>query len=596
MTHVCNVDLTLRRDEIISLSKTVVDTIDKIRKSIPSALTFQSVVGNVDKQLGELTPLIMSCTFASRVRPDVADVSLAAASKIDFAMMKLSTDQKLYACFDKYYTTIFVDEKSSLSHEQISAVEKIALNYKLAGCHCDTPTRQLLSEIRSELNECCREFEYNLDSFSCRQHDIKLDNVSVHKILSYCDDREYRKRTFVEFANRCDEANSKLLLRMIKLRAKEANILNYSHHQEYVLENAIASSSNSIAKFLDEIEAHIKPHGDRFYNLLKIHSDVDGVDLQQYDIKYYTTKVIKHTFGVDEIKFNVTDVINGMLNVYSKLLSLEFTKVTNEKLEYHPDVTVWQCEVGTFVLDLYQRDKKFMHYAEFCLQPGVKSGPRAIAAVLGSFGKTASIAEVITVFHEFGHVMHELCSKTTMYMFSGTATRSDFVEAPSQMLENWCQRHDVVKQLAPKLSHENIDIAIKRYKYDSAFTWMNRIANTRFDNYIHTLSLEHAEKLTTEDLAAKWHEFSSYYCNTKSNGHTAFAHMASGYSGRYYGYLFAKMIADDMYAAMQSLDNAGEKYKREILSVGGSIEPMVAFERFTGRPLNSCQIIKNITT
>ncbi|KAL1266971.1 hypothetical protein QQF64_002646, partial [Cirrhinus molitorella] len=309
------------------------------------------------------------------------------------------------------------------------------------------------------------------------QYKVTLAYPHYFPLMKRCHVPETRKKMEVAFHSRCKDVNTAILEQLIELRARLAKLLGFSSHANYVLEMTMAKNSENVEQFLDELYKRLRPVGEqeRQYLLSLKQADCERRDLEfdgqlyAWDMPYYMNQVEQVKFAVDKDKlieyFPLEVVTEGLLNIYQDLLGLTFQQVEDAHV-WHDSIKLYSVqdsvtgeEIGQFYLDLHPREGKYGHAACFGLQPGClgPDGNRRmpVAAMVANFTKPTSSwpsllqhHEVETFFHEFGHVMHELCSRTRYAEFSGTQVETDFVEVPSQMLENWVWEKEPLRRMS----------------------------------------------------------------------------------------------------------------------------------------------------
>ncbi|XP_030851845.1 thimet oligopeptidase isoform X1 [Strongylocentrotus purpuratus] len=330
-------------------------------------------------------------------------------------------------------------------------------------------------------------------------------------------------------------------------------------------------------------------------------------------MRYFMNMSEEKRYSVDHNKlkeyFPLEKVIQGSLDIYQELLGLKFEEVPKDQAPvWNDDVQMFSVTdketsefMGFFYLDLFPREGKFSHAACFGLQPGclAPDGTRqaAIAAMVANFTKSTPDSpslsthdEVETFFHEFGHVMHQLCGQTEFRFFSGTRVERDFVEAPSQMLENWCWQAESLARLSGHykdgsvLPDDMVDKLVKARNANAGVFNLRQILLGSFDQTIHT-----REKADTETIYSGLSEkILGIPATPGTNMCAAFAHLADGYDAQYYGYLWSEVYSMDMFCSRFKKEGimsqkVGKEYRKYILQPGGSIDAIDMLKNFLGR-------------
>lgn len=425
-------------------------------------------------------------------------------------------------------------------------------------------------------------------------------------------------------------------------------MLGYPDHASYRIEEKMAKTPKTVLDFLGDLRTRLAPGGVKEVAHLKeikqkdlksrgLEKEYDG-NYYLWDNRFYDRMMIEDEYSIDEQKiaeyFPLQSTVDGMLHIFEELFGLVFVELTGKDRDaiaetgkgkdivWHEDVklfSVWDDEgegsgfVGYLYLDLHPRQGKYGHAANFNLQPGFlfSNGTRRYpaTALVCNFSKPTPTKpsllkhdEVVTLFHELGHGIHDLVGRTIYSRFHGTATVRDFVEAPSQMLENWCWTPSQLTALSKHYqSGESIPDAlieklIKTKHVNGALFNLRQLHFGTFDMTIHTpKSHEEAQNFHISEL---YNELRTQIAGldgpeklgAKSNwgnGQATFGHLIGGYDAGYYGYLSSQVYSTDMFYSVFERDpmnpKEGRRYRHGVLEKGGSQDEMVTLEEFLGR-------------
>ncbi|KAF4082718.1 hypothetical protein AMELA_G00154950 [Ameiurus melas] len=470
-----------------------------------------------------------------------------------------------------------------------------------------------------ELGGLAESYLNGLERTDDGRYRVTLAYPHYFPLMKRCHVPETRRKMEAAFNSRCKEVNTEILEQLIELRAKAAKLLGFSSHANYVLEMNMARNSNTVSRFLDELYEKLKPVGQKerqyLLSLKQAECQRRGLDcdgqLHAWDLPYYMNQVEQVKFAVDKDKlieyFPLEVVTEGLLGIYQDVLGLRFHQIQNPHV-WHESVKLYTVldsttgeEIGRFYLDLHPREGKYGHAACFGLRPGClgPDGKRTIpvAAMVANFTKPSrdwpsllQHHEVETFFHEFGHVMHELCSRTRYAEFSGTLVETDFVEVPSQMLENWVWEKEPLR----RMSRHYIDgSSIPDSLLDKLIA--SRVANTGLMNLRQIVLSKVDQALHTKSSADTGAEFSKHCreileipATPGTNMTASFSHLAGGYDGQYYSYLWSEVYSMDIFFSRfrkEGIINpkVGKEYRRVVLEAGGSVDGMEMLKTFLDR-------------
>jgi thimet oligopeptidase len=482
---------------------------------------------------------------------------------------------------------------------------------------------QALGEDRTTI-EISRDEAASLPSFfvgtleeSPRGYIVPVDFATREPFLAAQTSGEARKRYYLAFYNRGGQANVERLERALSVRDRLARLLGFESWASYRLDTKMAKTPERALALLEEVGARLLPRAHAEIQILaQMKSELgDDTPFAAWDYPYYEARLVQRRYGVDastiRAYFPLDRVLPAVLDLYGALLGVTFQPVSPANawapgvLELGVTDRASGRSIGWFFLDLHPRPGKGLHFAHYAVRPGrvLPDGSyrQPIAAIIGNGpaaepGKPALLGhnDVIILFHELGHLMHEMLSTAPHATLHGTRVRGDFVEAPSQMFESWMWEPSVLKKVSSHvatgapLPDELIDRMIaRRHVADGAF-WTRQVFFGVYDMLLHSSGPE-------VDTTRLWVELTSKLTALPPVPGTipqaSFAGFMGGYDAGYYGYLWSKVYAQDMFGvfARGGLDDPeiGMRYRREILEPGGTREPEELLARFLGRPVRT---------
>jgi peptidyl-dipeptidase Dcp len=445
-----------------------------------------------------------------------------------------------------------------------------------------------------------------------------LQKPSMIPFLQYADNRELREKIFKAYINRGnndDELdNKKILARIVELRIKRAKLLGYPTHAHFVLEENMAKNPENVYALLYKIWKPALKKAKQEAMELQDMIDKEGKDfvLMPWDWWYYAEKVKKAKYDLDEeaLKpyFKLENVIEGAFSVASRLYNIKFIE-KNDIPKYHPDVKVFEVRdadgslLAILYTDYFPRASKRAGAWMNNLRDQYKIGKKKIYPIItnnGNFTKPTpeqpsllSREEVETLFHEFGHALHGMLSNCTYPGLSGTSVPVDFVELPSQIMENWAFEPEVLKtyakhyQTGEVIPQELIDKIKNAEYFNQGFVTVEYLAASFLDMDWHTLT--------------EWKDIDVYKFeeeSLKKIGLIAeivvryrspyFRHIfGGGYSAGYYSYIWSEVLDSDAFEAFKETSlfdqKTAQSFRKNILEKGGTDDPMVLYKNFRGR-------------
>lgn len=444
-----------------------------------------------------------------------------------------------------------------------------------------------------------------------------LSNSSVMPFLQYSSNRKLRQGIWNAYQTRGnhDDAldNKENAIKLANLRGEKARLLGYKSHAAYVLEESMAKNPENVAKLLNDLWKPALAIAKTEASDIQKMMEKDGVKdkVKPYDWRYYTEKIRKQRFDLDEQElkpyFSLDNTRNGIFQVTEKLYGLKF-KQLNDVPKYHDEVTVWEVteadgtHVGILYMDFFPRASKrggawMTSYRSQKTVDGQRKAP--VISIVCNFTKPTgdtpallTFDEVTTFFHEFGHALHGLLSNVTYKSLAGTSVPRDFVELPSQIMENWAAEPEVLKMYAKHYKTGEVipDALIQKLQksgtFDQGFATVEYLAASFLDMDYHTqtaaiqLDANSFEKNSMKKIGL----IDAIIPRYRS---TYFSHIFSGgYSSGYYSYIWSGVLDTDAFEAFKTTNlfnpEKAKLFRKNVLEKGGTEDPMVLYKRFRG--------------
>ncbi|MEC7755524.1 M3 family metallopeptidase [Roseivirga sp. UBA1976] len=447
---------------------------------------------------------------------------------------------------------------------------------------------------------------------------ITLEYPSYVPFMTYSARRDLREKLAKAFGSKAfkgdDLDNREIVKQIVKLRNERAKLLGYKTHAHFVLEERMAQSPDKVMDFLSELEKYGKPGARRdVEEVAAFAQKLDGLEkLEKWDFAYYSEKLKKEKYNVDDelLKpyFQLEHVVEGVFKTAEKLFGIRF--IENPSIDrYHKDVTVYEVkdendnDVATFYADFFPRAGKRAGawMTSYAGQYKDESGNhRPLVSIVCNFTKPSKTTpslltfnEVTTLFHEFGHALHGMLANGTYESLSGTSVYWDFVELPSQLMENWCYEKECLDLFArhyktgEKIPQEYIERIKESASFMEGYQTMRQLSFGMLDMAWHG-----TENLEVENVAAFESDIMSKTDVLApiegTNMSCSFSHIfQGGYSAGYYSYKWAEVLDADAFEYFKEHGifnrSIADKFKEHVLSAGGSEHPMKLYKRFRGQ-------------
>lgn len=609
--------------------------------------TFENTIMGYERAFDNYGNALGMSGFLSYVSTDkqFRDAANDLQMQISQYMVDVATRRDVYKAIREY-----TDTNPRLDPVQAKLVKEMLIGFKNSGMDLNDADLEKFKALNKEKAEYIIKFDKNIqeykDPLAVTQEQLQglgedyikklsktddgkylvtLDYPDYVPFMQNADDEQARKELEFKFNRRGGQENVELLEKTLTLRREIARLLGYKNHAELRLEDRMAKNPKTVMAFLKDLQKKLKPLGKKEdKEMIAYKNSKTGKNsrtLYSWESGYWSNKFRKENLELDSEKikeyFPSQVVIDGMLDLFGGVFGITFEPVNIPV--WHPDVKAFKIKdkasgelVAYFYMDLYPREGKYKHAACFGLvegeekQDGTYQIPFvAIVANLNKpSGDTPSLlkhSEVETLFHEFGHVLHNALTKAKYSAFSGTSVSWDFVEAPSQMLERWAWDPQVLKKISrhyqtgESLPDDLIKRMIAAKNFGAGGMYLRQDFFAQYDMTIHTAD-------TTPDTTKLYFELTKKIRGLPLTKGTipqaSFGHIMGGYDAGYYGYLWSEVIAEDFFGEFKKNGifnpETGLKFRREILEKGGTLDEEKMVENFLGRPADNKPFLKSI--
>lgn len=621
------------------------------------APTFENTIVALDfsgEQLDRLSSIFFNLNSA-----ETCDEMQKIAQEVSPLLTEFSNDVALNENLFKRVKAVY-DQKDSLTltPEQTTLLDKKFKGFSRNGALLNEADKLVLREIDTELAKLKLTFGENVlaETNNYQLHitneaDLKglpegakemarslakskelegwiftLDFPSYLPFVTYVENRELRKELAIAAGKKAFQDNEfdnkENVKRIVTLRHKRAKLLGYESHSHFVLEERMAQNPEKVKTFLNDLLQKAKPAAQKeFAQLTAFAKELDGIEnLEKWDSAYYSEKLKQKLFSLDDeiLKpyFQLEKVLQGAFTIAEKLFGITFKEVF-EIDKYHEEVQTFEVLdeknnlVAVFYTDFFPRKGKrngawMTSYKSQAIKNGINNRPH-VSIVCNFTPPTETkpslltFNEVTTLFHEFGHALHGMLANTTYPSLSGTSVYWDFVELPSQVMENWCYEPEALALFANH--YETGEIIPQEYveKIKESASFLEGLATLRqlsfgiLDMTYHAVNQEIADVKAFEKQAM---DTASLFPDVAENCMSvSFSHIfQGGYSSGYYSYKWAEVLDADAFAYFQEKGifnkEVATKFKENVLSKGGTELPMELYKRFRGQEPNADALLK----
>ena len=607
--------------------------------------SFENTLGAIDDMVATLENDTNLMMFMAYVSPDEATRDRGTQTEQDVSnwLIDLSKREDLYKAVRAY-----ADTNPKLEGEHKRFLDETLRDYRRAGMELSPERREELKAIQKEVNKLGIEFEKTIrddethvivtrdelgglpDDFidglteTSGVYLLGMDYPTFLPIMDYCDNETTRKKVWLAFKRKGGRKNISVLEQILKLRAQAADMLGYASVADYETETRMAKSAQAVMDFYEKLRPIVRKKAklDWAEFLAAKREDTGDPEAEFYpwDYSYYKNYLKQQKYAVDSQKvkeyFPMERVIDGLFSITQSLYGLEYRDVTAQAASkgielWHEDVQLFEVVdkksgevIGMFAIDLFPRDNKYGHAAQWGMRQrktfmdGKTQKP--FAALVCNFPRPTEDKpslmphdQVETFFHEFGHCLHTILSEGNLMAFSGTAVARDFVEAPSQMFENWVWDADVLQTFArhyktgEPIPAELVKGMLAAKNLGSGLEAEHQFYYGLCDMKYHTAP--GGEIDTTQVGLDLFGEVELYAPVAETYYQASFGHLV-GYQAGYYGYMWSKVYAADMFQRFKELGmlnpEAGAYYREKILARGGSMDAIDLVRDYLDREPN----------
>ena len=629
--------------------------LDRIARQDPKQATFESTFGALDTLNYEANLVAGRIEFVQQTHPvrEVRDAAENAAKELRQWAVGIPYREDVYAAIKALAAT-----HPSVAGEDRRLLNDTLRDYRRAGLDLPPAVKQEVESQRKQLAGLTADFSANiiktrvpmiftkaklsgvpegfLSSPGVKTGDDAytiLINVTPQRqiVEENCAVEETRRRVTVAEYSLAKELNVPLMNRIVAVRAEIAAKLGYASWDDYQTEVKMAKNGATAKKFLEELVQGTQPKFDaevaELQKLKAAETKNPAAKIELWDWRYYQNQLMKQRYTIDaealRVYFPYERVLQGMFAIYQSIFGLKFEQI-EAPYKWVGDVTLWGVSdaqtgepMGLFYLDMFPREGKYNHFAEFGLQEGKLQtngvSLRPTVALLCNFPTPANGApsllnhrEVETLFHEFGHCMHSILTRANRGQFSGASVPGDFVEAPSQMLENWTFDKAVLDTFAADYRDpsKKIPAEILGKMQEARLATIGIFYRRQFSFGLLDLTLHgpHQPGEVIDSVAISNPVLSQVFFPVPADSSFVayFGHIAGGYDGGYYGYAWADAIAADMATVFENakggyLDReAGMRLRNEIYAQGNARDVTESIEKFLGRKQSNAPFLKKL--
>lgn len=629
----------------------------EIKKILPEKRTFLNTLYALERCDDSFESFFSKMGLLSEVSPkkEVRDAANAIATEMSQKLVDIEYDRDLFISLVEYYEGNFPDEKKTLRKEDIKLLEETLREYRRMGFDLPTEKQKQLKLLMKKVGKLSIAFRQNINDYQdyilCTKEElsglserfistlpkhtdgsyiVSLQYPHIMPFMAEAENREKRKELALKNLKKGGVKNLKVIEEIVKLRHEIAKILGYKHHADFRIETRMAKTAQVAEDFQNSLLKTLAPLAKKDNEMLKAHAKTLGIKkLEHYDIGFVGTSLKKKLYDLDpetvRAYFPLEHVKRELFNLCENLFGIVIAEYST--VLWHKDVTMYQINnvesnnenalIGYFSMDLFPREGKFSHAAMFDVVISHEHGYKTeeyvapYSSMVCNFPTPTkkipsllSLSEVETLFHEFGHLLHMTLSRARLESQAGASVAWDFVETPSQIMENWVWDKEVMAKLSrhyitgEQMTKDMIERIIKGKVFQNAYFYTRQFVQGKLDLDLHTGKVK--------DARLAYRKMNKFYFNIELPEKetlfpAGFGHLV-GYDAGYYSYLWALVYACDSFESFKTKGNknvmtnveVGMKWRREVLEKGSSEDEMKLVKNFLGRAPNQKAFLKEV--
>lgn len=623
-----------------------------MKEVLPEKRTFENTVVAIEQAGGEFKDMFDKVAFLMDVSPkaQIRETAHKVVTEVGEKSIDIEYDRDIYTSLREYVEGNYIDDKKKLRKEDIRLIELMLRDYKKMGFDLPDKEYTKLKKLIKNLSNLQINFNHNINNYydkilcskeeldgmsdryisllpydsKTKKYTVTLAYPHLHPFLAQATNRNKRKELADKAGKRGGKKNLVIFNKIIDLRHEIATILGYAHHADFKTDGRTAKTAQNVKDFHSAILKKVEVRAKKDIQMIQAHGKKLGLkNVDNEDWSFVINSLKKELLNLDpedtRAYFPYENVFIVLTDLVKKLFGVTFIKLPykmwEKSVQAYELVDKDKSVIGYLALDLYPREGKYGHAAMFDFQYGREKTyggdehTPAFGAIVANYPvpnknnpSLMSAWEVEALFHEMGHSLHLILSKVPHKSISGTSVAWDFVETPSQIMENWVYQDEVLKKLTKHYKTGKVMPVEMRKKIIEANTFLQSMGYLD-QIFMGELDIEmHSGKKF--DINKKYRDFKKemYGFNLSAENYlfpAGFGHLGGGYDAAYYSYLWSLVLAQDAFSEFKkkgiTSSKVGMKWRHEVLEKGSSDDEMKLLANFLGRKTNQKAFLKELS-